>query len=44
VPDFGDDAIAGFRAGNFSEDLIEDIAQGLARAGLELKAPPVATQ
>jgi TolB-like protein len=44
APDFSDRAIEGFRANNFDEAIIDDIAQGLARAGLELKAPSVVTQ
>jgi hypothetical protein len=44
VPDFRDRAIARFRARNFDPAIIDEIAQGLARAGLELKPPPVATQ
>ena len=44
APDFSDHAIEGFRANNFDEGIIDDIAQGLARAGLQLKSPPIATQ
>ena len=44
APDFSARAIEGFRANNFDEGIIEDIAQGLARAGLELRSPPIATQ
>ena len=44
VPDFRDRAIARFQAGNFDPAIIEEITQGLARAGLALKPPPVATQ
>jgi TolB-like protein len=44
VPDFRDRAIARFQASNFDPAIIEEITQGLARAGLALKPPPVATQ
>ena len=44
APDFSARAIEGFRANNFDEGIIEDIAHGLARAGLELRSPPIATQ
>ena len=44
APDFGDLAIASLQESNFDEDIIRDIAQGLARAGLELKQPAPATQ
>ena len=44
APDFGDRAIASLRESNFDEGLIQEIAQGLARAGLELKNPVAATQ
>ena len=44
APDFSARAIEGFRANNFDEDIIDDIAQGLARAGLELRSPPITTQ
>ena len=44
APDFRDHAIEGFRANNFDQGIIDDIVQGLARAGLQLKAPPIATQ
>ena len=44
APDFSDQAIASFQESNFDEDLIQEIAQGLARVGLELKQPAPATQ
>jgi TolB-like protein len=44
VPDFRDRAIARFQASNFDPAIIDEIAQGLARAGLALKPPPAATQ
>ncbi len=44
APDFSARAIEGFRANNFDEEIIDDIAQGLARAGLELRSPPITTQ
>src|SRR4029450_12601093 len=37
APDFGERAIAGFQESNFDDDIIQEIARGLARAGLELK-------
>jgi adenylate cyclase len=44
TPDFGDQAIESLRASNFDETIISEIAQGLARAGLELRSPAPVTQ
>ena len=44
APDFSDRAIESFQARNFDQDIIDEIARGLARAGLELKQPAPATQ
>jgi len=44
APDFAEHAIEGFRQSNFDEDIIREIAQGLARAGLALKQPAAVTQ
>lgn len=44
APDFSDRAIERFQARNFDQDIIDEIARGLARAGLELKQPAPATQ
>ena len=44
APDFSNQAIESLQASNFDQDLIDEIARGLARAGLELKQPAPATQ
>ncbi|HKP22794.1 MAG TPA: hypothetical protein VJV39_02940, partial [Dongiaceae bacterium] len=44
APDFGDRAIASLQESNFDGGIIDEIARGLARAGLELKTPAPATQ
>jgi TolB-like protein len=44
APDFSNQAIESLQASNFDQDLIDEIARGLARAGLELKPPAPATQ
>jgi adenylate cyclase len=44
APDFSARAIEGLHANNFDEAIIDDIAQGLARAGLGLKQPAPVTQ
>jgi tetratricopeptide (TPR) repeat protein len=44
APDFGDLAIASLRESNFDAGIVQEIEQGLARAGLELKQPATAAQ
>jgi adenylate cyclase len=44
APDFGERAITSLQESNFDADLIQEIARGLARAGLELKRPAAVTQ
>ena len=44
APDFAERAIASLQESNFDPGIIEQIVQGLTRAGLELKQPAPATQ